>query len=73
MDIAPTLSEQLGERATLDSTATVPSWLHSSLHAAAPPQLEDWLRYWDDGDTDVGNLRNLAHWLTRTRVERSNG
>ena len=72
MDIAPTLSEQLGERATLDTSATVHSWLRRAVRAE-PPQLEDWLRYWDDGDTDVGNLRNLEHWLTRTRTQRSDG
>ena len=30
-----------------------------------PPRLEDWLRYWDDNDTDLGNLRNFEHWLSR--------
>ena len=29
-----------------------------------PPALEDWLRYWNDEDTDLGNLRNFEHWLT---------
>jgi hypothetical protein len=29
-----------------------------------PPRLEDWLRYWNDEDTDLGNLRNFEHWLT---------
>ncbi len=72
MDIVPTLSEQLGERATLDPSATVQSWLRRCV-CAEPPELEDWLRYWDDGDTDVGNLRKLEHWLQRTRTERSTG
>ena len=31
-----------------------------------PPALEDWLRYWNDEDTDLGNLRNFEHWLTVT-------
>jgi hypothetical protein len=31
-----------------------------------PPQLEDWLRYWNDEDTDLGNLRNFEHWLARS-------
>lgn len=43
---------------------------HSSAGSAPPlhlepPRLEDWLRYWDDGDTDLGNLRNYEHWLSR--------
>jgi hypothetical protein len=29
-----------------------------------PPRLEDWLRYWNDEDTDLGNLRNFEHWLS---------
>jgi hypothetical protein len=32
-----------------------------------PPKLEDWLRYWNDEDTDLGNLRNFEHWLVRSR------
>jgi hypothetical protein len=33
-----------------------------------PPALEDWLRYWNDEDTDLGNLRNFEHWLSVGRV-----
>jgi len=29
-----------------------------------PPQLEEWLRCWNDDDTDLGNLRNFEHWLS---------
>jgi hypothetical protein len=32
-----------------------------------PPRLEDWLNYWNDDDTDLGNLRNFEHWLARAR------
>ncbi|HKE96361.1 MAG TPA: hypothetical protein VKB34_18785 [Povalibacter sp.] len=32
-----------------------------------PPLLEDWLRFWNDDDTDLGNLRNFEHWITRAR------
>lgn len=38
----------------------------STAHATIPtepPALEDWLRYWNDEDTDLGNLRNFEHWL----------
>lgn len=35
-----------------------------------PPQLQDWLRFWSDGDTDLGNLRNFQHWIARARPER---
>jgi hypothetical protein len=46
--------------------------LHSQTQTAPPaalypepPRLEDWLRYWDDNETDLGNLRNFEHWLSR--------
>lgn len=35
-----------------------------------PPLLEDWLRFWNDDDTDLGNLRNFEHWMSRARPQR---
>ena len=35
-----------------------------------PPRIEDWLRYWNDDDTDLGNLRNFEHWINRARPAR---
>jgi len=32
-----------------------------------PPRLQDWLRFWNDEDTDLGNLRNFEHWIARSR------
>lgn len=32
-----------------------------------PPLLQDWLRFWNDEDTDLGNLRNFEHWMSRAR------
>ena len=29
------------------------------------PTLEQWLKYWNDADTDFGNLNNIQHWLQR--------
>ncbi len=34
---------------------------------AEVPTVEDWLRYWDDADSEPGNLRNYAYWLDRRR------
>ena len=34
-----------------------------------PPLLQDWLRFWNDEDTDLGNLRNFEHWISRSRCE----
>jgi hypothetical protein len=56
---------------TVDTYTPAASWLRRC-ESAAPPQLEDWLRYWNDGDTDIGNLRNLEHWLTRPRASPNN-
>jgi hypothetical protein len=33
-----------------------------------PPRLQDWLRFWNDEDTDLGNLRNFEHWMSRAKV-----
>ena len=30
-----------------------------------PPAVEAWLEYWNDDDTDLGNLRTFEHWLSQ--------
>lgn len=30
-----------------------------------PPSIEEWLQYWNDDDTELGNLRTFEHWLSR--------
>lgn len=30
-----------------------------------PPSYEQWLQYWNDEETEIGNLRNFQHWLSR--------
>ena len=37
--------------------------------AAEPASYEEWLQYWNDDDTDLGNIRNFEHWLSRSRTE----
>jgi len=37
-----------------------------------PPTLDEWLEFWDDDESDIGNLRNLEHWLSAKRVPRRN-
>ena len=29
--------------------------------------IEAWLDYWNDDDTDLGNLRTFEHWLSQVR------
>jgi hypothetical protein len=29
--------------------------------------VEAWLEYWNDDDTDLGNLRTFEHWLAQVR------
>ena len=60
MDPLTTLYERLRQRAG----GNVPSCLEQ------PPLLEDWLRYWNDDDTELGNLRNFEHWLSRSSAVR---
>jgi hypothetical protein len=50
--------------------------LYERLRAQAPPGAypaelvyEEWLQYWNDDDTDLGNLRNFEHWLSRSRTD----
>jgi hypothetical protein len=35
-----------------------------------PAVVEAWLEYWNDDDTDLGNLRTFEHWLMQTRRPR---
>jgi len=30
-----------------------------------PPAIEEWLAFWNDDDTDLGNLRTFEHWLSQ--------
>jgi hypothetical protein len=32
-----------------------------------PSLIEAWLDYWNDDDTDLGNLRTFEHWLSQVR------
>lgn len=60
MDPMTSLYERLRQRAAAANQA--PAWPDT------PPLLEDWLRYWNDDDTDLGNLRNFEHWMARART-----
>lgn len=35
------------------------------MYPVEPPSYDEWLQYWDDDNTDLGNLRNFEHWLGR--------
>jgi hypothetical protein len=32
-----------------------------------PAVIEAWLEYWNDDDSDLGNLRTFEHWLSQVR------
>lgn len=34
-----------------------------------PPAIEEWLEYWNDDDTDLGNLRTFEHWLSHAKAK----
>lgn len=56
MDPLTTLYERLRQRGNGSALGCIDQ----------PPLLEDWLRYWNDADTEIGNLRNFEHWLSRS-------
>ena len=60
MDPLTNLYDRLRQQAVADKTAVWPQ---------EPPGLQDWLRYWNDEDTDIGNLRNFEHWMSRSRTQ----
>ena len=37
--------------------------------ASNPPDLHQWLEYWNDADSIVGNLRKVEHWLQRAQQQ----
>jgi len=57
MDPFTNLYDRLRQKAAGTGTTALPE---------EPPQLEDWLRFWNDEDTDLGNLRNFEHWMARS-------
>jgi hypothetical protein len=58
MDPLTNLYDRLRQRAAANKGAPWPE---------EPPRLQDWLRFWNDEDTDIGNLRNFEHWMSRSR------
>ena len=59
MDPLTNLYDRLRQRAAaVGSDASLPE---------EPPLLQDWLRFWNDEDTDLGNLRNFEHWMARAK------
>lgn len=60
MDPLTNLYDRLRQRAAQNATRT-------AVWPEEPPLLEDWLRFWNDEDTDLGNLRNFEHWMARVR------
>ena len=72
MDPLTSLYEKLRQQAALVANKNrLPGQMRSLDHLPEePPLLEDWLRYWNDEDTDLGNLRNFEHWISRARSSR---
>jgi len=71
MDPLTNLYDRLRQRAAHTVPLAVPPGA-TRIPAAwpeEPPLLDDWLRFWNDEDTDLGNLRNFEHWMARVRTE----
>ena len=69
--MAREMKEAVGERCE-DSQVDALTNLYERLRAQAPagtgvepPSYEQWLQYWNDEETEIGNLRNFQHWLSR--------
>lgn len=67
MDPLTNLYDRLRDRSAFDARAG--SAPNGATHDE-PPRLEDWLRFWNDDDTDLSNLRNFEHWMSRARPGR---
>ena len=37
---------------------------------ANPPSLDEWMKYWDDEQSEFVNLRTFEHWLSRAASAR---
>lgn len=37
--------------------------------ACNPPDLHQWLEYWNDADSVAANLRKMEHWLQRAQQQ----
>ena len=33
-----------------------------------PPSFDDWMKYWNDDESELGNLRSFEHWLSRRQT-----
>jgi hypothetical protein len=33
-----------------------------------PPSFDEWMKYWNDDDSELGNLRTFEHWLSRRQA-----
>ncbi|HEX2585743.1 MAG TPA: hypothetical protein VHL14_11450 [Steroidobacteraceae bacterium] len=31
------------------------------------PDLQQWMQYWNDEESEAANLRNIRHWISRAR------
>lgn len=58
MDPLTNLYDRLRQQSAAGANASWPE---------EPPRLQDWLRFWNDEDTDLCNLRNFEHWMSRPR------
>ncbi len=42
----------------------------SGLVAVEPPSFAEWMKYWNDEHSELGNLRTFEHWLSRAARKR---
>jgi hypothetical protein len=56
---------------SLSETSNSNAFAAQARALAHTPTLAEWLKYWNDADTDFSNLSNLAHWLQVARSLKS--
>jgi len=35
--------------------------------AVSVPDLQQWMQYWNDEESEAANLRNIRHWISRAK------
>jgi hypothetical protein len=53
------------------STRLLKAQAGSNGNTTTPPDVSQWLEYWNDADSIAGNLRKVEHWLQRARRQTS--
>jgi hypothetical protein len=53
----------------LNSFAEQLRMVHEAQHheSTSIPDLQQWMQYWNDEESEATNLRNIRHWISRAK------